>query len=91
MKSAPPLSIFARARCLCGSLPRELDTKCNCYIATIIALFIAFSLAPAWTMIMACLISQPLSGALRAKAVYRVICTFIGGAAMIATDGRRRA
>jgi uncharacterized membrane protein YccC len=41
-------------------------------------------------MIMACLISQPLSGALRAKAVYRVICTFIGGAAMIATDGRRR-
>ena len=30
------------------------------------------------------------TGALRAKAVYRVIGTFIGGAATIATDGRRR-
>jgi hypothetical protein len=30
------------------------------------------------------------SGALRAKAVYRVIGIFIGGAATIATDGRRR-
>src|SRR5262249_49011239 len=39
---------------------------------------------PAWAMITVYLTSQPLSGALRAKAVYRVIGTFIGGAAMIA-------
>src|SRR6516225_236684 len=59
----------------------------NCYIATILALFIAFSLdlkTPGWAMITVYLTSQPLSGALRAKAVYRVIGTFIGGAAMIA-------
>ena len=59
----------------------------NCYIATILALFIAFSLdlkTPGWAMITVYLTSQPLSGALRAKAVYRVIGTFIGGAAMVA-------
>src|SRR5262249_55275085 len=57
------------------------------YFATILALFIAFSLdlkTPAWAMITVYLTSQPLSGALRAKAVYRVIGTFIGGAGMIA-------
>src|SRR6516165_5456157 len=59
----------------------------NCYIATILALFIAFSLdlkTPGWAMITVYLTSQPLSGALRGKAVYRVIGTFIGGAAMVA-------
>ena len=35
-------------------------------------------------MITVYLTSQPLSGALRAKAAYRVLGTFIGGAAMIA-------
>ena len=72
---------------------RPIIFSINCYIATILALFISFSLdlkTPAWAMLTVYLTSQPLSGALRAKAVYRVICTFIGGAAMIATDGRRR-
>src|SRR6516165_3979692 len=66
---------------------RPIIFSINCYIATILAMFVAFSLdlkTPAWAMITVYLTSQPLSGALRAKAVYRVIGTFIGGAAMIA-------
>src|SRR6516162_1459071 len=66
---------------------RPIIFSVNCYIATILALFIAFSLdlkTPAWAMITVYLTSQPLSGALRAKAVYRVIGTFVGGAAMVA-------
>src|SRR5262249_1171741 len=65
---------------------RPIIFSINCYIATILALFIAFSLdlkTPAWAMLTVYLTSQPLSGALRAKAVYRVIGTFIGGAAMV--------
>ena len=50
-------------------------------------MFIAFSLdlkSPGWAMTTVYLTSQPLSGALRAKAVYRTIGTIIGGAAMVA-------
>src|SRR5262245_41462504 len=59
----------------------------NCYIAAILTLFISFSLdlkSPAWAMVTVYLTSQPLSGALRAKAVYRVVGTFVGGAVMVA-------
>src|SRR5215475_9853735 len=66
---------------------RPIIFSINCYIATILAMFVAFSLdlkTPAWAMLTVYLTSQPLSGALRAKAVYRVIGTFIGGAAMVA-------
>jgi uncharacterized membrane protein YccC len=66
---------------------RPIIFSVNCYIATILTMFIAFSLdlkSPAWAMITVYLTSQPLSGVLRAKAVYRVIGTFIGGAAMVA-------
>ena len=66
---------------------RPIIFSVNCYIATILALFISFSLdlkSPAWAMTTVYLTSQPLSGALRAKAVYRVIGTFVGGAAMVA-------
>src|SRR5499427_6205386 len=66
---------------------RPIIFSVNCYIATILTMFIAFSLdlkSPGWAMITVYLTSQPLSGALRAKAVYRVIGTFVGGAAMIA-------
>jgi len=59
----------------------------NCYIATIITMFIAFSLdlkSPGWAMTTVYLTSQPLSGVLRAKAVYRVIGTFVGAAVMVA-------
>src|SRR5215467_9419153 len=66
---------------------RAIIFSVNCYIATILALFISFSLdlkSPAWAMVTVYLTSQPLSGALRAKAVYRVIGTFVGGAVMVA-------
>ena len=66
---------------------RPIIFSVNCYIATILTMFIAFSLdlkSPGWAMTTVYLTSQPLSGVLRAKAVYRVIGTFVGGAAMVA-------
>ena len=66
---------------------RAIIFSVNCYIAAILALFISFSLdlkSPAWAMVTVYLTSQPLSGALRAKAVYRVVGTFVGGAVMVA-------
>jgi uncharacterized membrane protein YccC len=66
---------------------RPVIFSLNCYIATVVALLIAFSLdlkSPGWTMTTVYLTSQPLSGALRAKAFYRIIGTFVGAAAMIA-------
>ena len=66
---------------------RPIIFSVNCYIATMLALFISFSLdlkSPGWAMVTVYLTSQPLSGVLRAKAVYRVIGTFVGAAAMIA-------
>jgi len=66
---------------------RPIIFSVNCFIATILALFIAFSLnlkSPGWAMTTVILTSQPLSGVLRAKAVYRVMGTLIGGAAMVA-------
>jgi uncharacterized membrane protein YccC len=50
-------------------------------------MFIAFSLdlkSPGWAMTTVYLTSQPLSGAMRAKAFYRAIGTFVGAAAMVA-------
>jgi len=66
---------------------RPIIFSVNCYVATILTMFVAFSLdlkSPGWAMTTVYLTSQPLSGAMRAKAVYRVIGTFVGGAAMVA-------
>ncbi len=66
---------------------RPIIFSVNCYIATILTMFVAFSLdlkRPGWAMTTVYLTSQPLSGAMRAKAVYRAIGTFVGGAAMVA-------
>src|SRR5262249_59461946 len=66
---------------------RPLIFSVNCYLATILALFISFSVdlkSPGWAMTTVYITSQPLSGVMRAKAVYRVIGTFVGGAAMVA-------
>jgi len=65
---------------------REIIFSVNCFIAVMLALFIAFRLNftnPWWAMLMVYLTSQPLSGTLRAKAVYRIIGTLIGGIAMV--------
>jgi uncharacterized membrane protein YccC len=66
---------------------RPIIFSVNCFIATILTLFIAFSLdlkSPGWAMTTVYLTSQPLSGVMRAKAFYRVIGTFVGGVAMVA-------
>src|SRR5499427_9497482 len=66
---------------------RQIIFSVNCYIATILTMFVAFSLdlkSPGWAMTTVYLTSQPLSGAMRAKAVYRAIGTFVGAAAMVA-------
>jgi uncharacterized membrane protein YccC len=66
---------------------RPVIFSVNCYIATMLTMFIAFSLdlkSPGWAMTTVYLTSQPLSGAMRAKAIYRAIGTFVGAAAMVA-------
>jgi uncharacterized membrane protein YccC len=66
---------------------RPIIFSVNCYIATILTMFVAFSLdlkSPGWAMTTVYLSSQPLSGAMRAKAVYRAIGTFVGAAVMVA-------
>jgi uncharacterized membrane protein YccC len=66
---------------------RPIIFSVNCYIATMLTMFVAFSLdlkSPGWAMTTVYLTSQPLSGAMRAKAVYRAIGTFVGAAAMVA-------
>jgi uncharacterized membrane protein YccC len=65
---------------------RPIIFSVNCYLATILTMFVAFSLelkSPGWAMTTVYLSSQPLSGAMRAKAVYRAIGTFVGAAAMV--------
>lgn len=59
----------------------------NSFAAAFLALFIAFSIGlpqPYWAMTTAYIISQPLSGAVRSKAIYRVLGTMLGGAAAVA-------
>jgi uncharacterized membrane protein YccC len=66
---------------------RPVVFSVNCYIATILTMFIAFSLdlkSPGWAMTTVYLTSQTISGVMRAKAIYRAIGTFVGGAAMVA-------
>jgi uncharacterized membrane protein YccC len=58
----------------------------NIYLATVLALFVAFSLDlpnPWWAMMTVVLTSQPLAGAVWARALYRVIGTVIGVAVIV--------
>jgi uncharacterized membrane protein YccC len=59
----------------------------NSFAAAMLALYIAFSIGlprPYWAMLTVYITVQPLSGALRSKAVYRVVGTFMGGVASVA-------
>jgi uncharacterized membrane protein YccC len=59
----------------------------NSFVAVMLALFVAFSLGlprPFWAMTTVFIVSQPLSGAVRSKAVYRVFGTLLGAAAAVA-------
>jgi hypothetical protein len=72
---------------------RPIIFSVNCYIATILAMFVAFSLdlkSPAWAMTTVYLTSQPLSGVLRAKAVYRAVGIRISEAAAVKLIGDSR-
>jgi uncharacterized membrane protein YccC len=65
---------------------REVVFSVNCFIAAMLALWIAFRLDlrnPWWAMVTVYLTSQPLSGVLRARAVYRVVGTLLGAIAMV--------
>jgi uncharacterized membrane protein YccC len=57
------------------------------FLAAMLALYIAFSLGlerPYWAMASAYIASQPLSGATRSKAVYRLVGTLAGASAAVA-------
>src|ERR1700739_4872135 len=59
----------------------------NSFVAAMLALYIAFSIGlprPYWSMLTVYIVVQPLSGALRSHAVYRIVGTFIGGIAAVA-------
>jgi len=59
----------------------------NSFVAAMLALYIAFSIGlprPYWAMLTVYITVQPLSGALRSKAVYRVLGTILGGISAVA-------
>ncbi len=59
----------------------------NSFLAALLALYIGFSLdlpRPYWAMLTVYITAQPLSGALRSKALYRVLGTTLGGVAAVA-------
>ncbi len=58
----------------------------NCYLAVVMALFVAYSLNlsnPVWAVITVFITSQPFAGAILSKAYYRVLGTLIGAAAAL--------
>lgn len=59
----------------------------NSFAAAMLALYIGFALGlprPYWAMTTAYIVSQPLAGAVRSKALYRVLGTVLGAAAAVA-------
>lgn len=59
----------------------------NAFGASLLALYIGLSLdlpRPYWAMATVYIVSQPLSGALRSKGVYRAVGTLLGAAAAVA-------
>lgn len=68
--------------------PRALVTAFSGYLATLIALYVAFALDlpnPSWAMVTVYIVqsASPLTGAIWAKAWYRVAGTIIGAAAAV--------
>ncbi|MGC1304732.1 MAG: FUSC family protein, partial [Caulobacteraceae bacterium] len=59
----------------------------NSFAAAMVALYIGFAIGlprPYWAMTTAYIVSQPLSGAVRSKGVYRIIGTALGAGAALA-------
>lgn len=66
---------------------RTLLFSVNSFAAAMLALYIGFALGlprPYWAMTTAYIVSQPLAGAVRSKAVYRILGTILGAAATVA-------
>jgi uncharacterized membrane protein YccC len=64
----------------------ELIFSLKTFAGAMAALYIAFWLGlenPYWSMATAYIVAQPLTGAMRSKALYRFIGTFIGGTAAV--------
>jgi uncharacterized membrane protein YccC len=70
-----------------GISSRSVVFSINCFVGMLLALYVAFTLDladPAWAMLTVYITSSPLSGAVRAKAVYRLVGTLVGAGAMLA-------
>lgn len=64
----------------------EITFSLNCFVAAMLALYISFFCdleRPYWAMMTAYVTSQPFSGAVRSRAVYRLFGTLAGAAAMV--------
>src|SRR5271155_1702832 len=65
---------------------RDMIFAINCYLASILALFLAFGMNlpnPWWALLTVYATSQPLAGAIFAKALYRVVGTVVGMSASL--------
>ncbi|WP_447577939.1 FUSC family protein [Achromobacter kerstersii] len=65
---------------------RETIFSLKSYLSAIMALYLAYSMGlprPFWAMTTAYVVAQPWSGAVRSKALYRLVGTFFGSAATV--------
>lgn len=69
---------------------REWMFGVNCFVAAMLALYVSCSLGldrPYWAMLTVYVTSQPLAGAVRSKALYRLLGTAVGATASILMVG----
>lgn len=67
--------------------PRWALFSANSFIAAMLAIYLAFRLGlqrPYWAMLTVYLTAQPLAGAVRSRAVYRLLGTLLGASAAVA-------
>lgn len=67
--------------------PRWALLSANSFIAAMLAIYLAFRLGlqrPYWAMLTVYLTAQPLAGAVRSRAVYRLLGTLLGSSAAVA-------
>ncbi|MBR1217884.1 FUSC family protein [Bradyrhizobium sp. U87765 SZCCT0131] len=67
--------------------PRWALFSANSFIAAMIATYLAFRLGlqrPSWAMLTVYLTAQPLAGAVRSRAIYRLLGTLLGACAALA-------
>ncbi|MET3435365.1 FUSC family protein [Sphingomonas sp. 1185] len=65
---------------------RQAVFSANCFVAAMLALFVSFRLGldrPFWAMATVYITSQPLTGAVRSKAVFRLLGTIVGASATV--------